>query len=70
MTPEGREAGYVARIVSAARQAVERLTDAGPDLAGDPHPLRRLRHDLRSPLGAVKGFAELLLADVTLLPHA
>ena len=70
VTPEGREAGYVARIVSAARQAVERLTDAGPDLAGDPHPLRRLRHDLRSPLGAVKGFAELLLADGTLLPHA
>ncbi|MGD9507470.1 MAG: adenylate/guanylate cyclase domain-containing protein [Geminicoccaceae bacterium] len=67
-----REAGYVTRIVTAARQAVERLTEAGPDLAAaaDPSLLRRLRHDLRSPLGAVKGFAELLLADGAPLPRA
>jgi class 3 adenylate cyclase/CheY-like chemotaxis protein len=70
--PESREAGYVARIVTAARQAVERLTEAGPDLAAaeDPLLLRRLRHDLRSPLGAIKGFAELLLADGAPLPRA
>ena len=70
--PDTREAGYVARIVTAARQAVDRLADAGPVLAAaeDPLLLRRLRHDLRSPLGAIKGFAELLLADGAPLPRA
>ena len=61
-----REAGYLARIVSSARQVTERLAAAGAALgAGDDEQplLRRLRHDLRSPLGAIKGFAELLLED-------
>ena len=64
--PGSREAGYLARIVSAARQVAERLAAAGAALSAseDELPLlRRLRHDLRSPLGAIKGFAELLLAD-------
>ena len=70
--PDSREAGYVARIVAAARQVADRLGDAGPALAAadDPLLLRRLRHDLRSPLGAVKGFAELLVADGAPLPRA
>ncbi|MFO1046327.1 MAG: adenylate/guanylate cyclase domain-containing protein [Geminicoccaceae bacterium] len=69
--PDSREAGHVARIVAAARQAVDRLADAGPALAAaeDPLLLRRLRHDLRSPLGAIKGFAELLLEDQAPLPR-
>lgn len=70
--PSGsREAGYLVRIVNSARQVNERLALAGAALnAGeDDLPLlRRLRHDLRSPLGAIKGFAELLLEDGADLP--
>ena len=61
-----REAGYLARIVASARQVTERLAVAGAALSAaddDLALLRRLRHDLRSPLGAIKGFAELLLED-------
>ena len=64
--PGSREAGYLGRIVASARQLVERLAAAGAALGAseDELPLlRRLRHDLRSPLGAIKGFAELLLED-------
>ncbi len=64
--PGSRESGYLGRIVSSARQATERLAVAGAALeAGEDEVplLRRLRHDLRSPLGAIKGFAELLLED-------
>ena len=71
--PRGsREAGYVARIVASARQVTERLAVAGAALGAaeeDNALLRRLRHDLRSPLGAIKGFAELLLEDRAPLPR-
>jgi class 3 adenylate cyclase len=67
-----REAGYLGRIVASARQVADRLAAAGAALgeAGDDLPLlRRLRHDLRSPLGAIKGFAELLLEDGAPVPR-
>ena len=71
--PQGsREAGYLARIVASARQVTERLAVAGAALSAtedDLALLRRLRHDLRSPLGAIKGFAELMLEDGAPVPR-
>ena len=70
--PGSREASYLARIVASARQVTERLAVAGAALSAtedDLALLRGLRHDLRSPLGAIKGFAELMLEDGAPVPR-
>ena len=46
------------RILSSARQVTRRLTAADASQGQDPVALRMLRHDLRSPLGAIIGFAD------------
>ena len=59
----------VARIVACAREVVALLADAPSELVAvtddeaEPAQLRALHHDLRTPLSAIKGYAELLLEE-------
>ena len=59
----GQDLRLLDRILACARQVTRRLTVADAVQDQDPAVLRTLRHDLRSPLGAVIGFAELLAED-------
>ena len=59
----GQDLRLLDRILASARQVTRRLTAADAAQDQDPAVLRTLRHDLRSPLGAIIGFAELLVED-------
>src|SRR3954470_20459579 len=57
----GQDLRHLNRILASARQVTRRLADTAQ--GQDPAAQRTLRHDLRSPLGAIIGFAELLAED-------
>jgi class 3 adenylate cyclase len=59
----GRDLRHLNRILVSARQVIRRLAAADTVQGQDPATRRTLRHDLRSPLGAIIGFAELLAED-------
>lgn len=64
---QAQRLGPIAERCLSSAQSLERMVTAAVDgvrTQPDPSHLRRLRHDLRNPIAALRGFAELLTEDL------